>query len=272
LLASTKHSPPNAAGLALAHTSTVILEPSGSLPCGSLFHDAVVHKNRPPASCVTHHVPCGTVLLTAILLGTAFLFPAVRQVRIRAQRAGIYAEFGRIVCISTGALRNGTLWIKSFYGDDEKTLLKEFAMMLEKSTDKKFMYLCAHNGKEFDYPYIARRMIINGLNIPQILDNAGKKPWEVKLLDTMELWKFGDFKSYTSLDLLSSILGIPSPKDDIDGSMVAGVYWKEHDLKRIVTYCEKDVLTVAQIIMKFMNLPLINSEKIESVTVFSDQA
>jgi uncharacterized protein YprB with RNaseH-like and TPR domain len=128
--------------------------------------------------------------------------------------------------------------------------------------------LCAHNGKEFDYPYIARRMIINRLPIPEILDNAGKKPWEVKLLDTMDLWKFGDYKSYTSLDLLSSILGIPSPKDDIDGSMVADIYWQEHDINRIVRYCEKDVLAVAQILMRFLNLPIIRDDRIESVTIF----
>ena len=102
--------------------------------------------------------------------------------------------------------------------------------------------------------------------IPEILDNAGKKPWEVKMLDTLDLWKFGDYKSYTSLDLLTSILGIPSPKDDIDGSMVAGIYRDEHDLNRIVTYCEKDVLAVAQVLLRFMNLPEIGSEKIESVT------
>jgi hypothetical protein len=139
--------------------------------------------------------------------------------------------------------------------------------LLVKYAKNREVLLCAHNGKEFDYPYIARRMIVNGLIIPEILDNAGKKPWEVKLLDTMELWKFGDYKSYTSLDLLSSILGIPSPKDDIDGSMVADIYWKEHDLKRIVRYCEKDVLTVAQILLRFMNLPVISRERVESATI-----
>src|SRR4030042_1927575 len=126
--------------------------------------------------------------------------------------------------------------------------------------------LCAHNGKEFDFPYIARRMIINRIVIPEILDNAGKKPWEVKLLDTMDLWKFGDFKSYTSLDLLTSVLGITSPKDDIDGGMVAGIYWNNRDLKRIAQYCEKDVLAVAQVLLRFMNLPKIDEERVESVT------
>jgi hypothetical protein len=140
--------------------------------------------------------------------------------------------------------------------------------MLNKFSRNREALLCAHNGKEFDYPYIARRMIINRIVIPEILDNAGKKPWEVKLLDTLDLWKFGDYKSYTSLGLLTSILGIPSPKDDIDGSMVARIYWDEHDIKRIVRYCEKDALAVAQVLLRFMNLPLIDDDKIDSVTVF----
>ena len=141
--------------------------------------------------------------------------------------------------------------------------------MLTSYSKNREILLCAHNGKEFDYPYIARRMIINGIRIPDLLDNAGKKPWEVKLLDTMELWKFGDYKSYTSLDLLSAILGIPSPKDDIDGSMVADIYWKYHDLERIVRYCEKDVLTVARIFLRLTNRQGISQDRVESATVFS---
>ena len=144
------------------------------------------------------------------------------------ERAGIYAEFGKIICISVGLIKEKdpfTFRLKSFYGDDEKSLLTEFSAMLLKFSRNREALLCAHNGKEFDYPYIARRMIINRMVIPDILDNAGKKPWEVKLLDTLDLWKFGDYKSYTSLDLLTSILGIPSPKDDIDGSMVARIYY-----------------------------------------------
>ncbi len=187
------------------------------------------------------------------------------------QRAGIYAEFGKIICISAGLLKDRNPYgfrLKSFFGDDEKILLADFSDLLLRSSKGRELTLCAHNGKEFDFPYIARRMVVNGLHIPEILDNAGKKPWEVKLLDTMELWKFGDYKNFTSLDLLSSILGIKSPKDDIDGSMVADTYWKEHDLKRIAKYCEKDVLTVAQLILKFMNLPVIEESMVESVTVF----
>jgi len=186
-------------------------------------------------------------------------------------RAGIYAEFGKIICISAGLIKDKDPYvfrIKSFYGDDEKSILSEFSAMLSKFTRNREALLCAHNGKEFDYPYIARRMIINSLIIPEILDNAGKKPWEVKLLDTIDLWKFGDYKSYTSLDLLTSILGIPTPKDDIDGSMVAAVYYEEHDITRIARYCEKDVLAVAQVLLRFMNLPAIGTDKIESVTQF----
>jgi hypothetical protein len=187
------------------------------------------------------------------------------------QRAGIYAEFGKIICISAGMLKDKNPFgfrLKSFYGDDEKAVLTEFSSMISKFSKNREALLCAHNGKEFDYPYIARRMIINGIRIPDILDNAGKKPWEIKLLDTMELWKFGDYKNYTSLDLLSSVLGFPSPKDDIDGSMVADIYWRDHDLRRIVTYCEKDVLAVARILLRFMN-GTINADNIESVTTFT---
>jgi hypothetical protein len=186
------------------------------------------------------------------------------------ERAGIYSEFGKIICISVGLIKEKNPFIfrlKSFYGNEEKSLLSDFSAMLSKfSKTNKEVLLCAHNGKEFDYPYISRRMIINGLIIPEILDNAGKKPWEIKLLDTMDLWKFGDYKNYTSLDLLTSILGIPTPKDDIDGSMVAGIYYGENDIERIVRYCEKDVLAIAQVLLRFMNLPEINDDKIESVT------
>jgi len=186
------------------------------------------------------------------------------------ERAGIYSEFGKIICISVGVIKEKnpfSLRLKSFFGDDEKLLLTDFASMLVKfSKTNKEAILCAHNGKEFDFPYIARRMIINGLIIPEILDNAGKKPWEVKLLDTMDLWKFGDYKNYTSLELLTTILGIPTPKDDIDGSMVAGIYYGENDIERIVRYCEKDVLAIVRVMMRFMNLPKIDDDKIESVT------
>jgi uncharacterized protein YprB with RNaseH-like and TPR domain len=186
------------------------------------------------------------------------------------ERAGIYSEFGQIICISVGLIKEKnpfSLRLKSFYGKDEKVLLTEFAgMLLKFCRNHKEAVLCAHNGKEFDFPYIARRMIINEMVIPEILDNAGKKPWEVKHLDTMDLWKFGDYKNYTSLDLLTSILGIPTPKDDIDGSMVAGIFYGEDDLNRIVYYCEKDVLAITRILLRFKNLPKIPEDRIESVT------
>lgn len=184
-------------------------------------------------------------------------------------KSGIYAEFGKIICISAGFVvqKEGTKYfrVKSFYGDDEKAILSGFAVMLSRFGAKPKANLCAHNGKEFDFPYISRRMLINGIEIPELLDVAGKKPWEVKFLDTMELWKFGDYKNYTSLNLLANIFGIPSPKDDIDGSQVADVYYKQRDIERIVKYCEKDALTVAQIFLRYKNEPIIDPEKIERV-------
>ncbi len=177
-------------------------------------------------------------------------------------RAGIYSEFGRIICISVGAYKKGELRIKSFSGHDEKVLLTEFADLLNKRYNRPEQLLCAHNGKEFDFPYIARRMLILGLPIPAILDLSGKKPWEVNHLDTMELWKFGDYKNYTSLDLLAAIFNIPTPKDDIDGSQVAEVYYKENDLPRIVHYCTKDVLTVAQIFRRYRGEELIEESSV----------
>ena len=182
-------------------------------------------------------------------------------------RAGIYAEFGKIVCISCGILQGSggqrKIILKSFSGDDEKILLQQFMEMLNKWAGGEPKHLCAHNGKEFDFPYLCRRMIINNLPIPAILNISGKKPWEVNHFDTLELWKFGDFKSYTSLNLLAHTLGIQTPKDDIDGSMVWEVYWKDKNLERIVTYCQKDVVTVAQILLRLAGEVLIKSENIE---------
>ena len=182
-------------------------------------------------------------------------------------RAGIYAEFGKIICISCGVImgsgENKRIVIKSFYGEEEKVILQDFSEMLRKWAVDPNKFLCAHNGKEFDFPYCCRRMIINGIPIPSILNTAGKKPWEVTHIDTMELWKFGDFKSYTSLNLLAHSLGIPTPKDDIDGSMVGDVYWKEKNLERIATYCQKDVVTAAQVYLRIIGESLIKAENIE---------
>jgi 3'-5' exonuclease len=182
-------------------------------------------------------------------------------------RAGIYAEFGKIICISCGVLqgngRQRKIIIKSFAGDDEKLLLQQFLDMLNKWAAGEPKYLCAHNGKEFDFPYLCRRMIVNNLPLPALLNISGKKPWEVNHFDTLELWKFGDFKSYTSLNLLAHTLGIQTPKDDIDGSMVWEVFWKEKNLQRIVTYCQKDVVTMAQILLRMNGEALIETGNIE---------
>ena len=181
-------------------------------------------------------------------------------------RAGIYAEFGKIICISCGIL-NGLnddrkLIIKSFAGDDEREILSQFATMLDNWYGNEMKYLCAHNGKEFDFPYLCRRLIINHLYIPALLNLAGKKPWEVNHFDTLEMWKFGDYKSFTSLALLAHTLGIPTPKDDIDGSVVWEVYWVEKNLQRIITYCQKDVITVAQIFLRLHGQNLLKQENI----------
>ena len=178
-------------------------------------------------------------------------------------RAGIYAEFGKIICISVGIFRRDketkelSVRLKSFADDDESVLLKEFSELLNKHynfPDRHF--LCGHNIKEFDIPYICRRLLVNQLPPPMLLNITGKKPWETKhLLDTMELWKFGDNKSFTSVKLLAAIFGFPSPKDDIDGSDVARVYYEEKDLPRIARYCEKDVVAVMQLMLKFKRMP-----------------
>jgi DNA polymerase elongation subunit (family B) len=181
-------------------------------------------------------------------------------------RAGIWAEFGKIICISVGIFTSGKnigLRIKSFYSHDEKELLEKFASML--SGQPASLILCAHNGKEFDFPYICRRMLINGIKFPSQLEISGKKPWEINHLDTMELWKFGDYKNYTSLNLLTSIFNIPTPKDDIDGSMVGHVYWNENQLERICTYCQKDVVATAQLLRRYRGEELITDDCITIV-------
>ncbi|PID67973.1 MAG: 3'-5' exonuclease [Flavobacteriia bacterium] len=184
------------------------------------------------------------------------------------ERAGIWAEFGKIICISVGFFtvidRQEQFRVKSFYGE-EQVLLSAFSDLLNTHFSEKRHLLCAHNGKEFDFPYIARRMVILGLPLPEKLNLFGKKPWEVAHLDTMELWKFGDYKHYTSLKLLTHILGIPSPKEDIDGSQVAAVYYRDQDLKRIVAYCERDVVAIAQIVLKYKHKPLLKDEQISVV-------
>lgn len=181
------------------------------------------------------------------------------------KRAAVMAEFGKVICVSCGYISylggKRSFRVKSFFGDDEHQLLSEFAEMLKNHFDRSFL-LCAHNGKEFDFPYLSRRMITLGIALPYSLNTSGLKPWEVPHLDTMEMWKFGDWKNYTSLKLLAALFDIPTPKDDIDGSMVGDVYWKEKDLERIVNYCQKDAVTVARVFLKMEGQPTITDDEI----------
>ncbi|TBM99357.1 3'-5' exonuclease [Hyunsoonleella flava] len=180
-------------------------------------------------------------------------------------RAGIWAEFGKIICISVGYFnyqgQRRMFRVTSFYGD-EITILKGFKNLLITHFSQNKHLLCAHNGKEFDFPYIARRMIIHNIELPYKLNLFGKKPWEVPHLDTLELWKFGDYKTYTSLKLLTNVLGIPSPKDDIDGSEVYAVYYEEGNIDRIIDYCEKDTIAVAQIFLRLRGDELLTDDEI----------
>jgi DNA polymerase elongation subunit (family B) len=176
------------------------------------------------------------------------------------QRAGIYAEFGKVICIAVAKFaenENGQLILrtKAYSGDDEKQVLGDFKNMIEK-LDPNTTRLCAHNGKEFDFPYLCRRMLVNCIPLPALLNLAGKKAWEVNHLDTMELWKFGDYKHFTSLDLLAAIFNIPSSKSGIDGSQVNAVYHKENGLERIREYCVRDVVVLAQLFLKMKCIPL----------------
>jgi uncharacterized protein YprB with RNaseH-like and TPR domain len=181
------------------------------------------------------------------------------------ERAGIWAEFGKIITISVGYFVNKAdirnFRVTSFWGD-EKKILNDFSNLLNTHFNGAQHLLCGHNAKEFDIPFIARRMIINGIALPNKLDLFGKKPWEVPHLDTLELWKFGDYKHFTSLKLLTKVLGVPSPKDDIDGSEVARVFYVENDIDRIITYCEKDVIAVAQIFLRLRREELLIDDEI----------
>lgn len=185
-------------------------------------------------------------------------------------KAGIFAEFGRIVCVSVGVLieddAQKTLRIKSFYGHDEKKLLSDFSNMLATGFKNKEVFFCAHNGKEFDFPYLCRRLLVNQMPIPAALNITGKKPWEVKHLDTLDMWKFGDYKHYTSLELLAALFEVPTSKDDIEGSQVAGVYYGQKDgLERIKTYCEKDVAVLTQVYLRLTQQPTVPNHNIQYV-------
>ena len=183
------------------------------------------------------------------------------------KRAGIYAEFGKVICIGFGAIyfnedEEPCFRVKSISGNDEAEVLLQFNQLLEKHKAKNQLVLAAHNGREFDFPYLCRRMLVNGIPIPQVLQIAGKKPWDVKHLDTLDFWKFGDYKHYTSLDLLATIFDIPSSKNEIDGSEVNHVYHVENDLEKINRYCISDVVVLAQLYLKMNAYPLIEEANI----------
>jgi uncharacterized protein YprB with RNaseH-like and TPR domain len=188
---------------------------------------------------------------------------------IYGEKGGILAEFGKIICIGVGSLRNEGdrygLRATSFHGDDERDVLQRFVDLLDKHYNSDEHWLCGHNGKEFDFPYIARRCVVHGIRLPKLLNIAGLKPWEVGHLDTMNLWSFGDRKAYTSLALLTHILGIPTPKDDISGADVARVYYEDKDLERIATYCKKDVVATAQLYLRLTGKGLVPDEHITLV-------
>lgn len=184
------------------------------------------------------------------------------------KRAGILAEFGKIICISTAVfsyndMKISGLRVKSVSGDDERAVLEGFVEICNKmyARNRNFQF-AGHNIREFDIPYICRRMIINGMLLPEYLQLNDRKPWEVRMMDTLSWWKFGDYKHYTSLHLMANVLGIPTSKTDMDGSMVQDVYYKERDLQRIVDYCQRDVVVTANIILRFQQLPMLREEDV----------
>ena len=177
-------------------------------------------------------------------------------------KAGIYVEFAKVVCIGLGYMSEGKFRTKAIAGDDEKELLTEFSKLLDQHFNTKEHFLCAHNGKEFDYPFLCRRLLVNRIPLPKLLQLQGLKPWEVKHLDTMEMWRFGDIKNFTSLNLLAHVFGVPSPKDDIDGSQIAQVYYEEKNIARIVTYCIKDVVTLVRIYQALRGLEILSDSDI----------
>ncbi len=177
-------------------------------------------------------------------------------------KAGIYAEFAKVVCIGLGFISEGKFRTKAIAGDDEKEILQEFSNLLGQFFNTKEHFLCAHNGKEFDYPFLCRRLLVNQIPLPKLLQIQGFKPWEVKHLDTMEMWRFGDIKNFTSLNLLAHIFNVPSPKDDIDGSQIAKVYYEEKNMERIKTYCIKDVVTLVRIYQCLSGMQPLGDEDI----------
>lgn len=187
------------------------------------------------------------------------------------QKAGILAEFGKVICISTGYFfedenKKLSLRIKSIYAQDEKELLQLFIQITNKFFQhNKQLQFAGHNIREFDIPYICRRMLILQIPLPDYLQLHAAKPWDVKMVDTLQWWKFGDYKNYVSLHLLANVLNVPTSKTDMDGSMVQHVYYKDNNLLRIVEYCQRDVIVVANIILRFKNMPLLDEDVVTIV-------
>lgn len=190
-------------------------------------------------------------------------------------RAGVMAEFAKIICISIAYFNKETtlnMRVKSIYGHDEKKILQDFLATINKieSLNHKWCF-AGHNIKEFDIPFICRRLIINRVKLPGYLDFQNMKPWETNIVDTFQYWRFGDYKNYTSLKLLAAAMGIASPKDDIDGSMVGELYWSGNEeeraanLKRIAHYCQKDVIATGNVILRFKNMPLVADADIKII-------
>ena len=180
-----------------------------------------------------------------------WLYNKEQSPELQYQKAGIYAEFAKVICIGLGYYNAGKFRIKCISGENEKEVLLQFVELLKTHFNSPSHQLCAHNGKEFDFPFLCRRALINGIALPEALKIQGKKPWEINHIDTMEMWKFGDYKNYTSLDLLAHVFGIPSPKDVMDGSKVAKVFYEEKGLDKIAAYCKKDVITLARVFNRF---------------------
>lgn len=177
-------------------------------------------------------------------------------------KSGIYAEFAKVVCIGLGFYNQKKFRVKTIASADEKKMLEEFSILLKEhfNTDKHL--LCAHNGKEFDFPFLCRRFLINNLPLPKALQLQGLKPWNVNHIDTMDLWKFGDVKNFSSLNLLAHVFGLPSPKDDMDGSMVGKTFYEDNDLPKIEKYCMKDVITLARVYNRFAGLGNLSDDEI----------
>lgn len=168
-------------------------------------------------------------------------------------KAALYAEFGKVVCISIGKIVDEKLVVQSYYGDDEKEVLEKIKKVLT-AFYKKFpdLMLCGHSIIGFDIPFLMRRMIINGIQVPSFLDLTTSKPWTLSddIVDIAQIWKTTGFYG-ASLVNMSHAMGLPSPKEDIDGSMVSDTYYREKDgLKRIVKYCEQDVFATVNIVQK----------------------